>query len=34
MKLVEHPGFEAAAALIQNMVAGRVDPSDGHVVRL
>lgn len=34
MKLVEHHGLEGAAALIQNMVAGKINPSDGHVVAL
>jgi hypothetical protein len=34
MRLVEHPGFEAAAALIANMTAGKINPSDGHVVVL
>lgn len=34
MKLLEHPGFEAAATLISNMTAGKVNPSDGHVVLL
>lgn len=32
MKLVEHRGFEAAAALIRDIVAGKIDPRDGHVV--
>jgi hypothetical protein len=32
MKLVEHRGFEAAAALISDLTAGRVNPVDGHVV--
>lgn len=32
MKLVEHRGFEAAAALITELTAGRVNPVDGHVV--
>jgi hypothetical protein len=34
MKLVEHRGFEAAAALVKDMASGRVNPSDGHVVLL
>ncbi len=34
MKLVEHRGFDDAAMLVKNMVAGDVNPSDGHVVLL
>jgi hypothetical protein len=34
MKLVEHKGFDAAAALLKDMAEGRVNPSDGHVVLL
>ena len=34
MKLVEHHGLEGAAALIRDMVAGNINPSDGHVVKL
>jgi hypothetical protein len=34
IKLREHEGFDAAASLIANLVAGRVDPLDGHVVVL
>lgn len=34
MKLVEHHGLDGAAALIRDMVAGKIDPSDGHVVML
>lgn len=34
MKLIEHPGFEAAASLIADLTQGRVNPLDGHVVRL
>jgi hypothetical protein len=34
MKLVEHHGQEGAASLIKNMVAGKINPSDGHVVAL
>ena len=34
MKLVEHRGFDAAAALIADMTTGRVNPIDGHVVVL
>lgn len=34
MKLVEHRGFQAAAALIGEMTSGRIDPNVGHVVVL
>jgi hypothetical protein len=34
MRVQEHAGFEAARALIAAVVAGRIDPQDGHVVRL
>jgi hypothetical protein len=34
MKLVEHRGFDAAAALIADMTAGRVNPLEGHVVAI
>lgn len=34
MKLVEHIGFDGAAALIRDMVAGNIHPNDGHVVQL
>ncbi|MEY4579017.1 MAG: hypothetical protein RL701_3720 [Pseudomonadota bacterium] len=32
IKLVEHRGFDAAAALITDLTSGRVNPLDGHVV--
>lgn len=34
MKVVEHRGFQAAAALIGELASGRVDPNIGHVVVL
>jgi hypothetical protein len=34
MKLVEHQGFEGAAALTAELAAGRIDPASGHVVVL
>jgi hypothetical protein len=34
VQMLEHPGFEAAAALISDLTQGRVNPLDGHVVRL
>ena len=34
LKLVEHRGLQGAATLITDMVAGRVNPLDGHVVQL
>ena len=34
MKVVEHAGFEAAAALIEQIHGGRGDPLNGHVVVL
>lgn len=34
IKLVEHRGLSGAARLIAELVAGRVDPLDGHVVQL
>lgn len=34
MKVVEHAGFDAAAALIDSMHGGRIDPREGHVVLL
>lgn len=34
MKLVEHHGIESAQALVGDLVAGRMDPRSGHIVRL
>jgi len=34
MKLVEHRGFDAAAVLVTDLSAGRINPLDGHVVLL
>ncbi len=34
MRVVEHAGFDAAAALIEQMHDGRIDPRAGHVVLL
>jgi hypothetical protein len=34
MRVQEHQGFEAAQSLIEALVAGRIDPQDGHVVLL
>ena len=34
MRVVEHSGFAAAQALIEQLHAGRADPQDGHVVVL
>jgi hypothetical protein len=34
MQVKEHAGFEAGQALIAALVAGRIDPKDGHVVVL
>ncbi|MGB6056070.1 MAG: DUF2855 family protein [Burkholderiaceae bacterium] len=34
MRLVEHHGFAAAAELIDAMHGGRIDPAQGHVLRL
>ena len=32
MKLVQHRGFEGAAALMSALASGQIDPSEGHVV--
>ncbi|MET0339964.1 MAG: DUF2855 family protein [Polyangiales bacterium] len=32
MKVIEHQGVDGAATLIRDLVQGRVDPVDGHVV--
>jgi hypothetical protein len=34
MRVVEHQGFEAAQALVADLVAGKMDPKVGHIVRL
>lgn len=34
MKVVEHTGFESAQTLIAELVAGRMDPRIGHIVRI
>jgi hypothetical protein len=34
IEVKEHAGFEAAQRLIESLVAGRIDPRDGHVVVL
>lgn len=34
MSVVEHAGFEAAQTLTADLVAGRMDPRAGHIVRL
>jgi len=34
MRVQEHVGFEAARDLVEALVAGRIDPTDGHVVVL
>ncbi|MEZ5462883.1 DUF2855 family protein [Dokdonella sp.] len=34
MRIVEHNGIESAQALIADLVAGRMDPRAGHIVRL
>ncbi|MGB0135127.1 DUF2855 family protein [Dokdonella sp.] len=34
MTVVEHTGIEAAQALISDLVAGKMDPRAGHIVRL
>jgi hypothetical protein len=34
MSIEEHPGFEAAQRLVEQLYAGRIDPAVGHVVVL
>ena len=34
LKVVEHEGLQAAGALISDLVAGKIDPQAGHVVRI
>ena len=32
MKVIEHAGFPAAQALVSELVGGKTDPKDGHVL--